>query len=450
MNNKKKVIIAIFITILIGVLTILGSFAFWTSTVGNNINVAFNTANLNNYIDYTAGKAVFAGNLETTNVYSGGTSTIFKINKKNNPAYPFYASLNIKINNISKILTESRVLKWTVTSKASGTNDSEVVVAQSDFVGTKVGDIIQLVPNLEVTTTSTDYNVYLWVDSTNANASSVSGEKIDIELWMDVYQYRAPKVLDVYCHNDGVSAMCNILDSEKSLSQYLFGDIFSSNSYTNISSSNYWTSIDNNHNYSNIIVKTSDGRIGKTSDIYKQVEYIESNGTQYIDTGFIPNQDTSVELHFSTSKLGNQDFFGTSKANDAYAYGLYDGSSVVYDNYNDDKSIYNGHISGEMVVNKNKNVTTVTGDYNFSYTHSSGTFAATHSLYLFARWKSAGAYRPATMACYSFKIWDNGTLVRNFIPCIRLTDNVVGLYDTINNTFYTNSGTGVFTAGPDV
>lgn len=54
------------------------------------------------------------------------------------------------------------------------------------------------------------------------------------------------------------------------------------------------------------------------------------------------------------------------------------------------------------------------------------------------------------MKLYSFKIYDNGTLIRDFIPCYRVADNEVGLYDIVNNQFYTNQGTGSFTKGPDV
>lgn len=46
---------------------------------------------------------------------------------------------------------------------------------------------------------------------------------------------------------------------------------------------------------------------------------------------------------------------------------------------------------------------------------------------------------------YRCKIYSNGTLVRDFIPCYRNSDNVIGLYDTLNNVFYTNVGTGTFT-----
>lgn len=44
----------------------------------------------------------------------------------------------------------------------------------------------------------------------------------------------------------------------------------------------------------------------------------------------------------------------------------------------------------------------------------------------------------------------DGDLVRDFIPCYRKLDNVAGLYDMVNDEFYTNIGTGTFTLGPNV
>jgi hypothetical protein len=51
------------------------------------------------------------------------------------------------------------------------------------------------------------------------------------------------------------------------------------------------------------------------------------------------------------------------------------------------------------------------------------------------------------MKLYSFKLYDNGTLIRNYIPAKRASDSVIGLYDTVNNEFYENAGTGTFIAG---
>ena len=49
----------------------------------------------------------------------------------------------------------------------------------------------------------------------------------------------------------------------------------------------------------------------------------------------------------------------------------------------------------------------------------------------------------------SCKIYDNGTLVRDFIPC-KNASGVVGLWDDVNSAFYQNAGSGTFTAGPEI
>ena len=49
-----------------------------------------------------------------------------------------------------------------------------------------------------------------------------------------------------------------------------------------------------------------------------------------------------------------------------------------------------------------------------------------------------------------FQIYDNWVLVRDLVPCYRKSDSVIGLYDLVNNQFYTNSWTGTFTKWADV
>lgn len=50
---------------------------------------------------------------------------------------------------------------------------------------------------------------------------------------------------------------------------------------------------------------------------------------------------------------------------------------------------------------------------------------------------------------YYFKLFVEGTLVRDMIPCID-PNNVVGLYDTVNNVFYSSPNGAAFVAGPTV
>ena len=51
------------------------------------------------------------------------------------------------------------------------------------------------------------------------------------------------------------------------------------------------------------------------------------------------------------------------------------------------------------------------------------------------------------MKIYDCKMYYSDVLVRNFIPCYRNSDNEIGLYDLVNDVFYTNQRTGVFTYG---
>ena len=47
---------------------------------------------------------------------------------------------------------------------------------------------------------------------------------------------------------------------------------------------------------------------------YAEVQYIQSSGTQYVDTGFKPNQDTRVLIKLSTSETGSHTVFGADLA----------------------------------------------------------------------------------------------------------------------------------------
>ena len=51
---------------------------------------------------------------------------------------------------------------------------------------------------------------------------------------------------------------------------------------------------------------------------------------------------------------------------------------------------------------------------------------------------------------YEFKKWRNGELVQHLIPCRRLSDNELGMYDLVTGDFLTNAGDGDFVAGADI
>ena len=72
-------------------------------------------------------------------------------------------------------------------------------------------------------------------------------------------------------------------------------------------------------------------------------------------------------------------------------------------------------------------------------------------MYIFATNDRGSAAWHGAVKLYSLQIYEMGVgLLRNFIPATRIFDSVVGMYETVTQTFFTNQGTGVFIAGPDV
>lgn len=189
---------------------------------------------------------------------------------------------------------------------------------------------------------------------------------------------------------------------------------------------------------------------------YTEVEYIESTGTQYIDTGFKPNQNTRVVVDaYVTAQTAIQALFGArnaagSNAFDVFALGSSDGGGYQTD-YAAESTVKNDILcSGRHTVDKNKNSFAVDG--TLLHTHTASTFSCSYNLYLFTNNNGGttmtGTF-PTAAKLYSCKIYDNGTLVRDFIPCKNEVGEV-GLYDLVNDKFYGNSGSGSFTAGANV
>ena len=82
------------------------------------------------------------------------------------------------------------------------------------------------------------------------------------------------------------------------------------------------------------------------------------------------------------------------------------------------------------------------------YTFTVATFTATGTAYL-GNFNYTN-YTPALARYYESKWWNDGTLVRHFIPCYRISDDKPGMYDIVNDVFYTNVGTGEFELGPNL
>ena len=182
---------------------------------------------------------------------------------------------------------------------------------------------------------------------------------------------------------------------------------------------------------------------------YTQVEYLKSTGTQYINVGLKPNQDTRIVLDVNSPLVsGPVWLFGARTAADSKTYNFLCQGSKYRSDYNDNSSTsLTINPSGRFEIDKDKNITKING--STASTVPYGTFQCEYNLFLFNNNNAGAAGAGASISIYSCKIYDNGTLVRNFVPA-RNSSGTLGLYDAVNGIFYTNQGSGTFTAGADI
>lgn len=198
--------------------------------------------------------------------------------------------------------------------------------------------------------------------------------------------------------------------------------------------------------YANVVPLNISRATGDLPTGYTKLEYIQSSGTQYINTDFKPNQNTRIVFDFDPITVVEEWYFGTrtsSSASDRFSCLIAGNTMKLRTDYAGTNKETSFVPSGRTVIDKNKNVTKF-GSSSVSAT--SATFLSAYPLYLFAGDTGGTANGQATLRLYSCVIYDNGTVVRDFVPC-KNPSGVVGLYDKVGKKFYGNSGTGTFMAG---
>ena len=180
---------------------------------------------------------------------------------------------------------------------------------------------------------------------------------------------------------------------------------------------------------------------------YSEVEYIESTGSQQIDTGilFDMENDTCEVTFQSTVAQQNGMIFASNDATNHFWFYHYTGSNGI------DLYIKN---SGTQVKIGGKTIDTYKHTFkwkNKTYyldEQSLGTDTRTlnttsENIFLFS-WNNNYFYTGRIFRC---KIWKSGTLVREFVP-VKNSSGVYGLYDIVNSVFYSSNTSTQFLGGP--
>jgi len=196
---------------------------------------------------------------------------------------------------------------------------------------------------------------------------------------------------------------------------------------------------------------------------YTEVEYIENTGTSYLNIAFTPNQDTRVVMQYQmVTDSGAGRLWGAGAWNSAtglepnYENGYLQISwlgKTSWTKFNNVTSDYNKHL-----LDLNKNYLYLDEILVGSNTYTTRTASDPIGVFTYI-----GSGRPSSSSywgqehfkgkMYSFKVYDNGTLVRDLVPCIKDSENTVGAYDLVNDVFYTvptGYTTDKLIAGPSV
>jgi len=188
-----------------------------------------------------------------------------------------------------------------------------------------------------------------------------------------------------------------------------------------------------------------------TPSPYTEVNWLQGNSysvnQNYLDTGYVPNDNTKIEMKYQFSSSINHDYdrlfgagdFSCITWNGRQLYVKIDArrGSWDYNGFSDTTSMDVDHIVQVTTSNVYiDNVQKFSGQRNV---------VGTDTLYLFKN-NVPDDDRDSCARIYYCKIWESDTLVRDIIPVLD-GNNVPCMYDRVTNTFYYNQGSGSFSWG---
>ena len=203
---------------------------------------------------------------------------------------------------------------------------------------------------------------------------------------------------------------------------------------------------------SSITLNVKVGVQGEDINDYQLVQYLKSSSTvlngTWIDTGIYPTNKTSVEMQYNFYQQKNNwcNLFGSSRLfliqcvaqSDTRLIGVW--NNVVSSGSNIGG---NGDFTKHIVK---QDCNKIYFDGVLKHTYTDGQFTDTNVLRLF----TGDGQDHSTIQVYYCKIWEDGVLLRDYVPCYRKSDNVAGMFDMVENKFYENQGTVAFIVGPDI
>lgn len=189
---------------------------------------------------------------------------------------------------------------------------------------------------------------------------------------------------------------------------------------------------------------------------YTAVNYLQSSGTQWIEMGIAPNQNTKAVLKIKINVFESRGatLIGSrtdNNSNDQFTTYIddYGGRRFLFRMDSQPKAIswtglttdkiYTVTLSGTEMKAELEDGTAV-----FSQTFSVSDFTSTATMTLFRAKNVAGSYFSGRI--YSCKHYSSDELIQDFVPCLD-TNGVPCMFDFVSQKPFYNKGSGSFTWG---
>lgn len=180
-----------------------------------------------------------------------------------------------------------------------------------------------------------------------------------------------------------------------------------------------------------------------------RVEYLESTGAQFIDTGIRGKVGISADLDHSWTSAADKTLLGSRNGSShrffvfhnnkgRLGYGL-DGTFAYYKGAAD-TSYDTRYLALAKMLDGEQSLVLDGTPYGTAGTISSS-FDSGNDMYLFGCNDNGSLALSASAKVYSAKIWEGDTLVRWFVPCLD-PNGTPAMYDRATGDWFRNGGTG--------
>ncbi len=188
-----------------------------------------------------------------------------------------------------------------------------------------------------------------------------------------------------------------------------------------------------------------------------RLEYIESTGEQWIDTGIVADYTTTANVRFQFTEIFNDNAILSMDS------GVSNNKSFIIEYYYKSTAPFGLCISLDGYAAAYQTQKTCTTGVWYDVFASvakctvNGTdmvkvitpspFAGEYTLVMFAFGRNGVAARKGKSRVSFCILHKNGSLVRSFIPVLTWND-IACMYDEVTSEFFYNQGSGAFLAGP--